>query len=155
MANAIINSRFRITPGWLGMLIIVLTCISMTGCVVAIPAAIYLLRAEKTVTITMEVDKEAEEVWRFGVSHARKTPGKLEIIEEDETQFKFQAKRTIPETGEEIWTAWKVTPVDGNTSHAILTGTVGERSGDEVEELFVGALREFCETKGLKCKFVD
>lgn len=155
MANYIPRIKIRLTLRGLWIAFILMISIYLSGCVAAIPMAIYYLNASKTFTVAAEMDAKAEDVYRSASSYSKSIPGTKEIIVDDETEFKYEHRRIVPETGEEVWAAFQATPINQNKTHFIASATIGERSGDEVREFLLGSVQHFCEENRLECRIVE
>ena len=139
---------------------LVLVLVFMSGCVAAPVVAVYYMATERVVTVAMNVDAPAPEVYRALVKSIRKKspPGMTdtsfkEIIAEDEEKFFFEAKR-VGSKGEELWGAIQVTPVSSSKSHVLFSGFGKDWPIEEIEDRVRQVLREFCAEGGYKCEVV-
>lgn len=138
---------------------LVLVLVSMSGCVAAPVVAIYYMTTEKVVTVSMEVDAPASEVYR-GLLEAARTkppPGKIdpsfsELIT-DEENFFAEGKK-VGGKGEEIWGALQVTPVSSRKSHVLYSAYGEEWPIEDIENRIRANLKEFCDM-GYKCKLMS
>ena len=153
MTNCIPRNKTRVTLRGLQILFILLMFIYLSGCVAAV--AIYYLQTPQSLTVAAEMDAKAEDVYRGFRSYSQSIPGTIEIIVDDETEFRYEHKRIMPETGEEVWFAFDVTAIGKNKSHFLGSATIGARSGDEVREYVLDGIQHFCKENRLECKIVE
>ena len=140
---------------------LVLVLVFMSGCVAAIPvAAIYYMKTERVVTVAMDVDAPAPEVYRALVELTGKLPpiGKIdpsfsEIIADDEENFFFEAKK-VGSKGEVLWGAIQVTPVSSRKSQVLYSGFGEDWPTEDIENRIRANLKEFCDM-GYKCKVMS
>ena len=118
------------------------------------PHAIHFLASARSYTATMAVNAKAEDVWQSVVDIAKKrNPNNLEIKEENIKDLKFEATKTA-ESGDELWVFLKVTPVSETSCELIFTATMkgGTPLKNQMREMVLESLQQFCKEKGLTCE---
>ena len=119
--------------------------------------AIHFLATARSYTATMDVYDKADNVWQSVVNVAKKkNPSNLKIKEENKEKLRFEATK-MTKNGEELMGLIKVRPVSDTGSRLIFTATMGggKPLEEDMKDMVVGILMQFCDEKGLKCKMVE
>ena len=140
----------------LATVVLVLPLVSMLGCVAAVPVAVYYMATERAFTMTMEVNAPAQEA--FDAFYKISTEGvivksPLEIIQHNKEELFFEGTK-VGEKGEELWAAWKVTPISRKKSNVILSAWFEDWPMEEVKQAVRNNVRRVCDLLGYKCKVV-
>lgn len=121
------------------------------------PYAIDYLASSRSHTATMEINDKAEDVWQDVVNVAKKkNPNNLKIKKESKEDLKFEATK-ITKNGEELWASIKVRPVSETSCRLIFTATMGGAKPleQDMKDMVVGILMQFCDENGMTCKIVE
>ncbi len=130
---------------FLGVMLTLLTVISLLACVAAIPVMVYK-QTTKYHTATVKVNVKANEVYRMALFIIEKDP-ELKLLKKDDEKFVVEA-----EQGELNATAM-ATPLDNKQTQLIVTADAGKKESDK--ELALEIITDICDKLGVKYTVVE
>jgi len=128
--------------------------VSISGCIAAGAVAVYYMATEKVITVSMEVNAPAPDVYHALVKTTKEKSPLSEIIKEDESKLFFEGKK-VGEKGEELWGAWQVTAVSRKKSHVLFSAFGDNWPMEQLQQTVRDNLKQFCDDMGFKCVVVE
>ena len=128
--------------------------VSISGCIAAGAVAVYYMATEKVITVSMEVNAPAPDVYDAMVRSTKEKSPLSEIIREDESKLFFEGKK-VGEKGEELWGAWQVTAISSKKSHVLFSAYGDNWPMEQLQQTVRDNLKQFCDDMGFKCVVVE
>ena len=128
--------------------------VSISGCIVPAAVAVYYMATEKVITVSMEVNAPASDVYHAMIKATKEKSPLSEIIREDESKLSFEGKK-VGEKGEELWGAWQVTAISSKKSHVLFSAYGDNWPMDQLQQTVRDNLKQFCDDMGFKCVVVE
>jgi hypothetical protein len=119
---------------------------SVTGCITSIPVTVKLIEKERQYTATLDVSKEAGEVYHLVVRDLEKIPD-VTIIKKDESRFSVEASRA------DKITRITASPSGDGKSRVTVKADAG-KSWEESRDLANRVVRRICEEVQMRCTLV-
>ena len=142
------NLRFkkRFSSHSLTAILIMFIAFSITGCIASLPVVVNLIDQGRQYTATLDVSKEAGEIYHIVVRELEKIPD-VTIIKKDDSGFLVEASR-----------AGKITritasPLGAGKSRVTVKADAG-KSWEESKDLANRAVRRICEEVQMRCTLI-
>ena len=129
----------------LGVMLTLLTVISLMACVAAIPVVVYK-QATKFHTATVEVNAKANDVYRTALLIIEEDP-ELKLLKKDDEKFVAEAEKG------ELNATIMATQLDDKKTQLIVTADAGKKETDK--ELALQIITNICDKLGIKYTVVD
>jgi hypothetical protein len=128
-----------------------LTIMSLLGCVAAIPAVIIYHETHKGFAVTAQLDVPADKIFQTALDIIKENPGKYTLVEKDAEKRHIKVDAKYPEGIHK--TVIKVTRIDANRSQVMaVSDTPGDSKADETGAL--AAVRVLCDRLGVKYELI-
>jgi hypothetical protein len=142
------NLRFikRLSSHLLAAILIMLIVFSTTGCIASLPVVVKFIEKERQYTATLDVSKEAGEIYHIVVRELEKIPD-VTIIKKDDSGFLVEASR-----------AGKITRITASPSSAgnstVTVKADAGKSWEESRDLANRVVRRICEEVQMRCTLI-
>jgi hypothetical protein len=142
------NLRFmkRLSSHSLAAILIIFIVSSITGCIASIPVVVKFIEKERQYTATLDVSKEADEIYHLVVRELEKIPD-VSIIKKDDSKFSIEASRA------EKITRITASPTGPGKSRVMVKADAG-KSWEESKDLANRVVRRICEEVQMRCTLV-
>ncbi|MCK5138669.1 MAG: hypothetical protein KAQ85_02400, partial [Thermodesulfovibrionia bacterium] len=131
--------------------VVLLSIISLIGCVAAIPLAVKYAKEKDMVKLTLQVDGNASDIFDASVrSHKRKSP-ETEVIKDDREKLIFEGKK-VEKSGIEIWGRWKAKQISEGKTEVDFRIKAEGMEEEALEKRAVSSIQAFCSEIGKRCK---
>jgi hypothetical protein len=125
---------------------IVLMIFQLTGCIASLPIVVNFIEKGSQYTATLEVAKEADEIYRIVVRELEQIPD-VRIIRKDDSKFSVEASRA------EKITLITASPLGAGKSRVTVQADAG-KSWEESKDLAHRAVRRICEEVQMRCTLI-
>jgi hypothetical protein len=136
----------RFTSDSLAAIFIVVLVFCIAGCVASMPVVVKFVEKERQYTSTLEVSKEADEIYHIVVRELEKIPD-VTIIKKDDSRFSVEASRA------EKITRITAAPSGAGKSRVTVRADAG-KSWEESKELAHRVVRRICEEVQMRCTVI-
>jgi hypothetical protein len=126
------------------LIMFIMFCI--TGCIASMPVVVKLIEKGSQYTATLEVYKEANEIYQIVIRELEKIPD-VRIIRKDEVKFSVEASRA------EKITRIIASPAGAGKSRVIITADAG-KTWDDSKDLAHRAVRRICQEVNMRCQLI-
>jgi hypothetical protein len=131
--------------------VVLLSIISLIGCVAAIPLAVKYAKEKDMVKLTLQVDGNASDIFDASVRSNKKKSPETKVIKDDREKLIFEGKK-VEEGGVEIWGRWQAKQIsEGKTEVNVKIKAEGMEE-DALERKAIKSIHAFCDEIGKKCK---
>jgi hypothetical protein len=146
-AKEIISSKTRSFTAT----VVLLSIISLIGCIAAIPLAVKYVKEKDMVMLTLQVDGKASDIFDASVrTHKRNSP-ETEVIKDDREKLIFEGKK-VDANGVEIWGRWKAKQVSEGKTEVDFRLKAKGMEEEAIEKRAVDGIMAFCREIGKRCK---
>jgi hypothetical protein len=126
--------------------LIMVIVFSTTGCITSIPVTVKLIEKERQYTATLEVSKDADEIYHIVVRELENIPD-VTILKKDDSRFAVEASRA------EKITRITALPSGAGKSRVTVRADAG-KSWEESRELANRVVRRICEEVQMRCTLI-
>jgi hypothetical protein len=136
----------RFSSNSLAAIFIMFFVFCTTGCIASMPVVVKFIEKERQYTATLEVSKEADEIYHIVVRELEKIPD-VTIIKKDDSRFSVEASRA------EKITRITASPSGAGKSRVTVRADAG-KSWEESKELANRVVRRICEEVQMRCTLI-
>jgi hypothetical protein len=142
------NLRFmkRLSLNSLAAILIMSIAFSTAGCITSIPATVRFIEKGRQYTATLDVSKEADEIYHIVVRELEEIPD-VTIVKKDDSRFSVEASRT------EKITRITASPSGAGKSRVTVQADAG-KSWEESRDLANRVVRRICEEVQMRCTLI-
>jgi|WetSurMetagenome_2_1015567.scaffolds.fasta_scaffold179239_2 hypothetical protein len=136
----------RLSLNSLVAILIISIAFSIAGCITSIPATVRFIEKGRQYTATLDVSKEAGEIYHIVVREIEKIPD-VTIIKKEDSIFSVEASRA------EKITRITASPL-GNGKSRVTVRAEADKSWEESRNLANRVVRRICEEVQMRCTLI-
>jgi hypothetical protein len=141
------NHKIKVLTGT----IVLMSVISLIGCIAAIPLAVKYVKEKDMVMLTLQVDGNASNIFDASVRSHKKTSPETKIIKDDRENLIFEGKK-VEANGVELWGRWKAKQVSEGKTEVDFQLKAEGMAEEALERRAVKGIMAFCREIGKRCK---